>query len=266
MTHPPPHRNSLSSTAPGTNGPSPTTSASSQQPAPAFAQTVSSTRQRGLSPISTAAATTSNLASSHGSRHGSLSHREHSPSSPCTPSFSSVLNSSSRSQNSRLHLTQSTTRNPPQAGSQQSDHLLAASRSKTNLFPSYSQAFTAGASSSVGPGGGGGGGGGSSGGGGFRISSGFSPSTASQTNITSPTSSTLNPNTATTPTSATTGNQPGQFSKIVIAQVLILLSTMKPDKDNTKWEAQADQIKKVWSFQLLLSDPSAKQKILPAGG
>lgn len=36
------------------------------------------------------------------------------------------------------------------------------------------------------------------------------------------------------------------LTKIVVAQVYLLLSTIKEDKDRTKWEQQAEQLKKVW--------------------
>jgi CCR4-NOT transcription complex subunit 1 len=35
------------------------------------------------------------------------------------------------------------------------------------------------------------------------------------------------------------------LTKIVVAQVYLLLSTIKEDKDRTKWEAQAEQLQKV---------------------
>jgi CCR4-NOT transcription complex subunit 1 len=38
--------------------------------------------------------------------------------------------------------------------------------------------------------------------------------------------------------------------KIVIAQVFLLLSTIKEDKDRSKWESQAEQIRKVRSLRL----------------
>ena len=45
------------------------------------------------------------------------------------------------------------------------------------------------------------------------------------------------------------------MTKIVVAQVYLLLSTIKEDKDHTKWELQAEQLKKVkcspqWPRQL----------------
>lgn len=46
---------------------------------------------------------------------------------------------------------------------------------------------------------------------------------------------------------AQAGNQTGSLSKIVIAQLVLLLSTIKEDKDKAKWELQVDQIRKVFS-------------------
>jgi CCR4-NOT transcription complex subunit 1 len=43
--------------------------------------------------------------------------------------------------------------------------------------------------------------------------------------------------------SPTTGSNP--LAKIVVAQVYLLLSTIKEDKDRTKWEQQAEQLRKV---------------------
>jgi CCR4-NOT transcription complex subunit 1 len=44
-------------------------------------------------------------------------------------------------------------------------------------------------------------------------------------------------------TNSPTGSN--QVSKIVVAQVYLLLSTIKEDKDRTKWEQQAEQLRKV---------------------
>jgi CCR4-NOT transcription complex subunit 1 len=43
--------------------------------------------------------------------------------------------------------------------------------------------------------------------------------------------------------SPTTGSN--SLTKIVVAQVYLLLSTIKEDKDRTKWELQAEQLRKV---------------------
>lgn len=47
-------------------------------------------------------------------------------------------------------------------------------------------------------------------------------------------------------TSTPTGSN--SLTKIVVAQVYLLLSTIKEDKDRTKWEAQAEQLRKVGSY------------------
>ncbi|KAK4994590.1 CCR4-NOT core subunit cdc39 [Elasticomyces elasticus] len=39
--------------------------------------------------------------------------------------------------------------------------------------------------------------------------------------------------------------QPGQLTSLVVAQIVVLLSTLKDFKDRTKWEAQADQIRRL---------------------
>ena len=81
-----------------------------------------------------------------------------------------------------------------------------------------------------------GGGGGSSGGGGSLKLARASPS-LTQPAVGSPS---INP---------TQMQGSGQsLSKITIAQVFLLLSTIKEDKDKAKWESQADQIRKVGRF------------------
>ena len=47
-------------------------------------------------------------------------------------------------------------------------------------------------------------------------------------------------------TNSPTGSN--SLSKIVVAQVYLLLSTIKEDKDRTKWEQQAEQIRKVCAY------------------
>jgi CCR4-NOT transcription complex subunit 1 len=44
-------------------------------------------------------------------------------------------------------------------------------------------------------------------------------------------------------TNSPTGSN--SLTKIVVAQVYLLLSTIKEDKDRTKWEQQAEQLRKV---------------------
>ncbi|KAF2458071.1 CCR4-Not complex component, Not1-domain-containing protein [Lineolata rhizophorae] len=80
-----------------------------------------------------------------------------------------------------------------------------------------------------------GGGAASSGGGGTAKLARASPSLSQSSGVGSP-STTANPPTA----------PAGQsLSKIVIAQIFLLLSSLKDDKDKTKWEQQVDQIQKL---------------------
>lgn len=51
-------------------------------------------------------------------------------------------------------------------------------------------------------------------------------------------------------TSSPTGTN--SLTKIVVAQVYLLLSTIKEDKDRARWELQVDQLRKVGHFILLL--------------
>ena len=53
-------------------------------------------------------------------------------------------------------------------------------------------------------------------------------------------------------TSSPTGSNP--LTRIVVAQVYLLLSTIKEDKDRTKWEQQAEQLRKVLYLRLLVED------------
>jgi CCR4-NOT transcription complex subunit 1 len=51
-------------------------------------------------------------------------------------------------------------------------------------------------------------------------------------------------------TNSPTGSN--SLAKIVVAQVYLLLSTIKEDKDRTKWEQQAEQLRKVVSRRYCL--------------
>lgn len=46
--------------------------------------------------------------------------------------------------------------------------------------------------------------------------------------------------------SASSPTGTNSLTKIVVAQVYLLLSTIKEDKDRAKWELQVDQLNKVW--------------------
>ena len=174
--------------------------------------------------------------------------------SPFASSFPSILNSSTREvSNSRQTSSPSigTSPFPPlQAGSSQTPGSQPASSSAgfRTITPSsqHRQPSAAAPPTTVNYGGGGGG----SGGGGPSSARGtsftHSPS-YSQTNVTlSPNSPPPNLNPAASSLSSVgSNNQAGQLSKIVVAQVFLLLSTIKEDKDKTRWESQADQIRKV---------------------
>ncbi|KAI9697566.1 MAG: hypothetical protein M1836_004516 [Candelina mexicana] len=167
---------------------------------------------------------------------------------PFPSSFSSVLSSTHRRNNSRPSSSPSSSGSPfspLQPGSQQhhTSQLLSSPRTRaitqsTNPHLASSAAASTTASQ-------GGGGGVTSGGGAFRGTT-FSPS-LSQSNLNSPTNPSFSPSIGTNSAATASGNnnQAGQLSKIVIAQVFLLLSTIKEDKDKTKWESQADQIRKL---------------------
>jgi CCR4-NOT transcription complex subunit 1 len=56
-------------------------------------------------------------------------------------------------------------------------------------------------------------------------------------------------------TNSPTGSN--SLTKIVVAQVYLLLSTIKDDKDNTKWEQQAEQLRKVCASTFFTADAPA---------
>ncbi|KAI9844771.1 MAG: hypothetical protein M1837_005304 [Sclerophora amabilis] len=211
----------------------------------------SESHRRILSPISTSSSAASVASSTRG---GTQSGHQNPPStaSPFTQSFSSVLSSSGRDNRSRQNSSPSSSTTPVlplQSGVQQlnSPQLLSSPRSRVTTPTSQAyQPSSAAASTTVSQGGGGG----SSGGGGPSRIATFSPS-LSQSNVTSPHSPSSNLNISTSSAAGNNnnnsinGNQAGQLSKIVIAQVFLLLSTIKEDKDKTKWDSQADQIRKL---------------------
>lgn len=207
--------------------------------------------EKGLPPISTATTSTSN--------------RANSSSSPLRPLLSPNNSNFPTLQSATASIRQAASRNssvssisspfsPLQSGTQQlsSSQLLPSNRSRTITSSEPSQlASSTAASPSTSQGGGGGGGaaagsnsnsgggnsssggGGSTGGGGSLKLARASPS-LTQPAIGSPS---INP---------TQMQGSGQsLSKITIAQVFLLLSTIKEDKDKAKWESQADQIRKV---------------------
>jgi CCR4-NOT transcription complex subunit 1 len=153
--------------------------------------------------------------------------------SPATSSFPSLPSSSARHVGSRKSSAASSTSapfSPAHAGQQPPVGQLLSSRSRTITSQQPSQLASAAAAGSA-----------SSSGGGASVSRlvRASPSQSTSSTVGSP-------STSANPSSASAHNQ--NLSRIVIAQVFLLLSQFGPvkdDKDRTKWETQAEQIRKV---------------------
>ena len=233
-----PSSTSHDTSAPATTSTNEPQGARTSRPQP-FAWGTSGQQQsgrRGLTPISTA--------------FGSAPNRPSASSSPSRNSFSPVSTnfpsappaSTNRQIASRTSSASSNSSpfSPAQPGSQQlqSHQLLLSARSRTIASSSNAPLASSGAALPAATQGGGGGTS-SGGGGGISRLARASPS-ISQSAAGSPAS-------ATTPSAQTSGQS---LSKIVIAQVFVLLSTIKEDKDKAKWESQAEQIQKA---RLLLS-------------
>lgn len=162
---------------------------------------------RGLTPISTSFNTTS-------ARPGSSSQNARNPWSPSAARSSSISSVTSPFSPPPLALQQ------PQPTA-----LLQPTRSRTTTS-SVNPSLTSSLAQAAGIGGGGGGG---------KLARG-SPSLP-QPNSNSPI--------AASTSASHSAAQSGQVSKIVIAQLFLLISTIKEDKDKIKWDVQADQIRKV---------------------
>lgn len=158
--------------------------------------------------------------------------------SPFTSTFSSVVNSSRNNGRSGYSATPSSPFTS-QAGSQQSHSSQILSPRSRTVTPSSSShlASSAAASATASQGGGG------SGGGGIRNQA-FSPSLPQQA-LTSPTINTFDRSAfAGSNPASTNSGQPG-VSKIVATQVYLLLGSITEKEGKTKWESQAEAIRKV---------------------
>ncbi|KAL2677919.1 CCR4-Not complex component, Not1-domain-containing protein [Phyllosticta citricarpa] len=186
--------------------------------------------RRGLAPISTAFNSSSRPSSS----------AANSPSrpafSPINPPSAQVQASSSRRIVSRTSSASSTTSHfsPSQPGQQQHTQgpLLSSGRRPTIASSGASQ-FASSAAALPSASQGGGGASSTSGGGSSKVAR-ASPSLSQPGNVGSPSSN-----------SAASAPSDQSLSRIVIAQVFLLLSSLKEDKDKTKWEQQTDQIRKL---------------------
>lgn len=178
-----------------------------------------------LTPISTSAAHDQrNTPSPSGSRQ---------PYSPAASSFPSLPSASSRLVGSRKSSAASSTSSAPfaVAGQQLPASQLLSSRSRTNTNQNTGSAAPGAASSN-------------------------SNAAGSKLVRASPSSSTVgSPSTATNPTS---GAPSQNLSRIVIAQVFLLLSQFGPvkdEKDRSKWDTQTEQIRKVRHWLRLYTSP-----------
>ena len=234
---PPPHpaaQNSIASSTNKSSGAQPVRGPQSAWGLPA----PGSSARRGLTPLST-----NNLGSSSLESSGRPSHT--SSSSPFTPSFSSVLNSTTPNENSRSSYPSSiaaSTFPSLQSGSQQApsgQSLLSPwSRAITPSSTPYS-ASSAAASTTASQAGGGG----SGGGGGSSRHQTFSPPLP-QHSLSSPTTNTFDRSfTGSVSSSAASGQS--SVSKIVVTQVFLLLGSITEKEGKAKWDAQAEAIHKV---------------------
>ena len=251
MTFPPPHPASQNSIASSTNK---TISArpprSQQSPWGLPGQT--SGLRRGLTPLST------NVGSSSSDPHLRRPGTSDSPSnttttSPFASTFPSLLSSTSRASNSRNNSSASSSASSfqtQQTGSQQlhGNQLLSSPRFRSNTPSSSSYLASSAAASSTASQGGGGGGGGSGGGGSSRSNT-FSPS-LSQQGVVSPTNTTFDRSIFTPTASTSVQNSQTSVSKIVVAQIFILLGSITEKEGKAKWDSQAEAIRKVGHHQI----------------
>ncbi|KAH7041928.1 CCR4-Not complex component, Not1-domain-containing protein [Macrophomina phaseolina] len=184
--------------------------------------------RRGLTPISTAFTSTRSNSAANSPSRSSFSPVNNPP---------SVASSGTRRIISRTSSASSTSSpfSPSHSGSQQQHsqgQLLSSGRSRTIASQAASH-FASSAAALPSASQGGGGAPSTSGGGSSKVAR-ASPSLSQSGNIGSPSS--------TTTASAPSGQS---LAKIVIAQVFLLLSSLKEDKDKTKWEQQTDQIRKL---------------------
>ncbi|KAL1390585.1 CCR4-Not complex component, Not1-domain-containing protein [Phyllosticta capitalensis] len=186
--------------------------------------------RRGLAPISTAFNSSSRPSSS------ATNSPSRSAFSPINPPSAQVAASSARRIVSRTSSASSTTSHfsPSQPGQQQQSQgpLLSSGRRPTIASSGASQ-FAPSAAALPSASQGGGGASSTSGGGSSKVAR-ASPSLSQPGNIGSPSSN-----------SAASAPSDQSLSRIVIAQVFLLLSSLKEDKDKTKWDQQTDQIRKL---------------------
>lgn len=206
------------------------------------------TSRRGLTPLSTTLTSTS-------SELGRT--RDTSSPSPFTPSFSSILNSSTHNENSTRNSHPSSISSSPfpslQSGSQQGQpgQSLLSPRSRAITPSSNSQSASSAAASTTTSQIGGVKGGGSGGGGSFARSQTFSPP-LSHYGLASPTAGAFERPGYAGSTASSTASGQSSVSKIVATQIFLLLGSITEKESKAKWETQAEAIRKVYvSFTMV---------------
>ena len=209
--------------------------------------------EKGLPPISTATTLATNRANSSSSPSRPLL----SPNNSHFPTLQSATASIRRAASRTSSVSSNSSPfSPLQSGTQQlsSSQLLPSNRSRTITSTGPSQLASSTAASPSASQGGGGGGGAAAGSninsGGGNSSSGGGGSTGGggggSLKLARASPSLTQPAIGSPSINQTQMQGSGQsLSKITIAQVFLLLSTIKEDKDKAKWESQADQIRKV---------------------
>ena len=194
--------------------------------------------RRGLTPLATTLTSTST---------DSTRTKTTSSPSPFTSTFSSILNSSPHSENTRTNHSSSFSSPFPslQSGSQQGQagQLLLSQgaraitpSSNPHPVPSAAASTTAFQVS---------GGGGSTGGGSSGRSQTFSPP-LSQNSLTSPTANSFDRSAFSGSAASPAAAGQSSVSKIVATQIFLLLGSITEKEGKVKWESQAEAIRKVW--------------------
>ena len=213
---------------------------------PAWGLSAQSSSRRGLTPLSTNVPPPSEAPLRRSDFSPSPSTNNTTAAQSFAPTFSSVLNSANRTSASRyvpLASPSASPFTPLQPGPQQlsTNQLLSSPRSRaTTPLSSSNLASSAAASTTASQGGGGG----SSGGGGLSRPAAFSPSPSSNS-LTSPTNTTFDRAGFGAPISAVSSSSQSSVSKISVAQVFLLLSSITEKEGKAKWESQAEAIRKV---------------------
>ncbi|KAL9129542.1 MAG: hypothetical protein Q9217_002029 [Psora testacea] len=211
--------------------------------------------RRGLTPLSTTL----------GSSSADLGGTKNTPSSsPFGSTFSSVLNSSIQHDNTRGSHSSSFSTSPfpiLQSGSQQAQpsQLLSSPRSRAITPSSNTQSASSAAASTAASQAGGGGG--SGGGGSFTRNQTFSPPLP-QHSLSSPTINAFDRPGYSGSTSSCSASGQSSVSKIVAAQIFLLLGSITEKEGKVKWESQAEAIRKLVESNSMENFPKYFRRLL----